>query len=274
MQFATIRQPNGQTTAAVRNSENDVWEGLQAANLSELFDKDDWKAAAFARSGEVAGEIDMPLPTPAKVICCGLNYRNHILEMGRDLPKHPTLFAKYADALVGPGATISLVGSEKVDWEAELAVIVGAPLHRAAPEEAKEAIAGYTVANDISARDWQNRTLQWFQGKAWTASTPVGPIVVSADAFDPSAGANIYCSVNGETVQSATLDELVFDPAELLAYISTFTTLNPGDIVLTGTPGGVGAGMKPPRFLNDGDKLVTGIEGIGSLANTINIRNH
>lgn len=221
-------------------------------------------------SAEVASST-LPIDPPGKVVCCGLNYAEHILETGRELPTHPTLFAKFADSLVGPTDDICLPAGTQVDWEAELAVVVGATIRGAGRDEAAAAIAGYTVANDVSVRDWQYRTLQWFQGKAWDRSTPVGPVVVPAERLDPAAGLRITCRVNGELVQDDDTSTLVFGPAELLAYISTFTTLRPGDLVLTGTPGGIGAARDPQRFLADGDVLETGIEGIGLLRNTIRL---
>lgn len=274
MQLATLALADGTTTAACRPSEQDPWRRLPAAQLNELLTQD-WEDAlsAAATAPTVTGSLSNPLPAPGKVICCGLNYRDHILEMGRELPEYPTLFAKYADSLVGPTDAISLRGTTKVDWEAELAVVVGKPLCGASREEALAGIAGYTVANDVSARDWQKRTLQWFQGKAWSRSTPIGPVVVTPESFDPASGPRIHCAVNDETVQDSTLDQLVFDAADLLVYVSAFADLNPGDVVLTGTPGGVGAGMEPPRFLRDGDTLTTEIEGIGTLTNTISISN-
>jgi 2-keto-4-pentenoate hydratase/2-oxohepta-3-ene-1,7-dioic acid hydratase in catechol pathway len=211
------------------------------------------------------------LPRAGKVICCGLNYGDHIQEMGRELPEYPTLFAKYADTLIGATDTISVHGSDRVDWEAELAVVVGSRLFHAEEAEAEAAIAGYTVANDVSMRDWQNRTLQWFQGKAFDATTPVGPVMLTSDEAGSSFDVKGY--VNGELVQSGNTSTLVFGPAQLLSYISRFTVLRPGDVVLTGTPGGVGMGMKPPRFLRDGDVLRTEIAGIGSLENTVRINN-
>lgn len=211
----------------------------------------------------------LPAPLPQKVICCGLNFSDHIQEMGRELPTHPTLFAKYPDTLIGPYDDVVLPRGHDVDWEAELAVVVGATLRRATPDEARGGIAGYTVANDISVRDWQNRTLQWFQGKAWDATTPVGPVVVGPDELDPLAGVDVVCRVNGAERQRGNTARLVFDSAALLAYVSTFTVLRPGDLILTGTPGGVGQGMNPPTFLDDGDLVETEITGIGCLRNVI-----
>ncbi len=130
----------------------------------------------------------LPLPSPRKVICCGLNYADHIAETGRELPAYPTLFTKFADTLTGPTDDLCLPTGLQVDWEVELAVVVGSPLRSADRETARAAIGGYTIANDISVRDWQRRTLEWFQGKAWDATTPLGPVVVTPDEVDPFAG--------------------------------------------------------------------------------------
>ena len=192
--------------------------------------------------------------------------------MGRELPEHPTLFAKYADTLTGPEDDLVLPEGLDVDWEAELAVVVGAELSGADRDTAARAIAGYTVANDLSVRDWQKRTPQWFQGKAWDRTTPLGPVVVTLDELDPVAGVEVICRVNGVERQRGNTRTLVFDAAALLAYVSAFTTLRPGDIVLTGTPGGVGAGMTPPAYLTDGDLVETEIPGIGTLRNRLRLR--
>lgn len=288
MRLATVATPDGATCAAVSRdpassdpassdapTPEDVWVALPASDLSELLTRPDWREVAAAPRGRVVGGPDAvlltPLPRPAKVICCGLNYADHITEMGRELPDFPTLFAKYADTLVGPTDVIHAPADVDLDWEAELAVVVGQPLRNATEAQARAAIAGYTVANDLSVRDWQRRTLQWFQGKAWDATTPVGPVVVTPDEIDPEAGLEVTCLVNGETVQRGNTKTLVFGAAALLAYISAFTLLRPGDLVLTGTPGGVGMGMTPPRFLVDGDVVRTQIEGIGFLDNTIRL---
>lgn len=267
------------TRAAVQAGDRFVL--LAEQDLSELLGTAGWqdRAAAAAAGGDPRGSVPAGsarfatvLPRPSKVICCGLNYADHITEMGRELPEYPTLFAKYADTLIGDGEVIEADGhGAKVDWEAELAVVVGAPLKNASTEEAAAAIAGYTVANDISLRDWQNRTLQWFQGKAFDRTTPLGPVLVTPDECDPEAGVRVRCLVNGEEVQNGNTKTLVFTAAALLAYISTFTRLSPGDVVLTGTPGGVGMGAAPPRFLNDGDVVTTEVEGIGTLTNTVRL---
>lgn len=268
MRLATVTRPGGATCAAVHHEQH--WRQLPAPDLGALL-RDEW---SLEDAGDVLDGVTFanPLPAPRKVICCGLNYADHITEMGRELPAHPTLFAKYADTLIGPGQPIVVPEGVDLDWEAELAIVVGTEVRNASQAEALAAIAGYTVANDISVRDWQRRTLQWFQGKAWDRTTPVGPVVVTPDEIDPVAGVEVICRINGETVQHGNTRTLVFDSAALLAYISTFTVLRPGDLVLTGTPGGVGMGMTPPRFLADGDVVNTEIPGIGSLHNTVHIQ--
>lgn len=269
MRLATLSTATGSTAASATT---DGWVALPARSLSELL-ASGWQvpSSGVVDGPVIAGNVILPLPAPTKVICCGLNYGEHIRETGRDLPTHPTLFAKFADTLVGPTDEVVLQGDVTADWEAELAVVVGRPLYRASRAEAADAILGYTVANDISMRDWQRRTLQWFQGKAWDATTPIGPVVVTADEIDPAAGLAISCRVNGEEVQRDNTSTLVFDSADLLAYISTFTALRPGDLILTGTPGGVGMARDPAWFLKDGDILDTEIEGIGTLVTTIRI---
>ncbi|MBB3664457.1 acylpyruvate hydrolase [Prauserella sediminis] len=207
-----------------------------------------------------------------KVVCCGHNYRGHILEMGRQIPSHPTLFAKFVDTLAGPHDVVEVPEwARGMDWEAELAVIVGRPVRFADRESAAAAIAGYAAANDVSVREWQNHTSQWLPGKAFDATTPLGPVLVTPDELDPSEGLEISCRVNGTTVQRADTTDLVFDPIDLIAYISQFTRLGPGDVVLTGTPAGVGAAEKPPRSLADGDVVEVRVTGIGSLCNDIRL---
>jgi acylpyruvate hydrolase len=270
VRLGTVTSASGPTAALLEDGE---WRALPAADLSQLLRAVEASGETLRdlRPGEVVPDAVpvLPLPSPAKVLCCGLNYADHIREMGRELPAAPTLFAKFADTLLGPAEDVVLPRGLQVDWEAELAVVVGRTLRRADRATALAGIAGYTVANDVSVRDWQHRTTQWLQGKAWDASTPVGPVVVTPDEVDPVRGLTVSCRVDGEEVQRASTATLVFDAADMLAYASAFTTLRPGDLVLTGTPGGVGAGRDPQRFLADGELLETEIEGIGTLRNTI-----
>lgn len=277
MRLGTVRTTTG-TRAAVQHA--DTWVLLGASDVGELIARDGWREEVVTAQADAdgerlpLGEVDLAAPVllPGKVVCCGLNYHDHIVETGREVPEYPTLFAKFADTLTGPDDDIEVgFDSQKVDWEAELAVVIGAPVRRAGRAEAEAAILGYTIANDVSYRDWQSRTLQWFQGKAWDATTPIGPVIVTADEISPADGLQIRGLVDDEIVQSSNTRELVFDAADLVAYVSQFTRLAPGDIVLTGTPGGVGLGRSPQRFLRDGEVLTTSIEGIGTLRNRVNI---
>lgn len=197
-----------------------------------------------------------------KIFCVGLNYREHIEEMGHPIPDHPTLFTKFPDTLTRPFATVEVpvAMAEQVDYEGELAIIMGDGGR----------IAGYAVANDFSQRDWQYRTQQWMQGKNVVASSALGPWMVTADELDPVAeGCVLRTWVNGELRQEHSLADLVFKPQELVDYIQTFTPLRAGDVIMTGTPEGVGHGMKPPRYLADGDEVTVGIDGIGSVTSVV-----
>jgi acylpyruvate hydrolase len=267
MRFTTI--VDGQGTAAAR-VEGDSVVPLAFPDVAALLAAPDWQSAPDAGPGRALSEVVLaPLVRPAKVICVGLNYRSHILEMGRDLPTYPTLFAKYADTLTAPYADISLPQvSDQVDWEVELGVVVGRTLRDASPDEAREAIAGYTVVNDVSMRDWQWRTTQWFAGKNFTESTPVGPVLVTPDEIDHARDLQISCEVDGAPMQKGTTSDLLFDPAFVVSYISQVTTLRPGDLIATGTPGGVAAGRPDKPFLRDGQVVKVEIEGIGACVNT------
>jgi acylpyruvate hydrolase len=208
------------------------------------------------------------IPRPEKIVCVGLNYAKHIFEMGRELPDHPTLFAKYPSALIGARDDIVLPRvSSQTDWEVELGVVIGAPARHVSADDAAHAIAGYTVVNDVSVRDFQNRTLQWLQGKTFESTTPVGPALVTPDEVDDARSLEVTCEVDGELMQKALTSDLVFPPAALISYMSQIFTLVPGDVIATGTPGGVGAARNPPRFLVDGSVVVTRVEGVGECRN-------
>jgi acylpyruvate hydrolase len=269
MRFATIRTGAG-TTAARLDAGTLI--PLDASDVGALLATGD-PASVPARAGAAAvpvADADFaPVVTnPSKVICVGLNYRTHIAETGRELPEYPTLFAKFAETLMGPNDDLVLPAvSEKVDWEVELAVIVGTPVYRASTDEALAAIAGYAASNDVSMRDWQRRTLQWQAGKMFSHSTPVGPYLVTPDEVDHAADLEIRCEVDGAVMQHARTSDLLFTPADIVAYTSQVITLRPGDLLLTGTTGGVGDARKPPVYLRPGQVLRSYVEGLGECLN-------
>jgi acylpyruvate hydrolase len=266
MRLATIRTQYGTTAARL---DEEVLVPLEAADVGELLAAG---GEARPRSGPavLVAEADFApvVPRPGKVICVGLNYRAHIAETGREMPAYPTLFAKFADTLMGARDDLVLPSvSEKVDWEVELGVIIGRPVYRATAAEAAAAIAGYTVVNDVSMRDWQSRTLQWLQGKAFEHTTPAGPYLVTPDEVGNAADLEVRCEVDGAVMQQSRTSDLLFGPADIAAYVSQVITLKPGDLIATGTPGGVGNARKPPVYLRPGNVLRTFIEGLGECVN-------
>ena len=274
MKLATLRVAGG--TVAVRLDETHAVEIDGATDVGVLLNDPRWRDRAAAASGSRRALDSIPptdwapvVPSPRKIVCVGLNYANHIREMGRELPQYPTLFAKYPEALIGAYDTIvlPLEAPDAVDWEGELAVVIGATARRVDGDDAAAAIAGYATLNDVTMRDFQYRTPEWFQGKTFEATTPFGPYLVTADEFELEG--ELRTAVDGETVQTTNIDDLVFPPVELVSYISHIVTLNPGDVIATGTPGGVGHARKPPRYLYDGAVLTTTINGLGALVNPV-----
>ena len=212
-------------------------------------------------------DLRLPVAHPSGVFCVGLNYATHIREMGREPPEHPTLFAKLARTLTDPFAPVPLPRvSRQVDYEGELVVVIGRRGRDIHAQDAAAHIAGYCLMNDVTMRDWQYRTIQWFAGKNFERSTPVGPVVVTADEFSADEEM-IEVTVNGELRQRAPLADLVFGAPQLVADISQLTTLEPGDLIATGTPGGVGHSMEPATYLQDGDVVEVRVGGIGAISN-------
>lgn len=270
MRLLTLRTAAG--TSAVRRDGDTLTEIDGYADVGALLQDPAWETIAKAANGAThayeGADLAAVVPAPGKIICVGHNYRNHIKEMGRDIPEYPTLFAKYAESLIGPNDDLALPQeSDTVDWEAELAVVIGKKGRRISEADAAEHIAGYAVLNDVSMRDYQFRTIQWLQGKTWEKSTPFGPALVTKDEF--SAGPLMTSAVDGQIMQQTPTGDLVFTPEFLVSYISTIITLNPGDVIATGTPGGVGHAQNPKRYLQEGQLLVTTIEGLGQLKNRV-----
>jgi acylpyruvate hydrolase len=215
-------------------------------------------------------ELRPVVPAPGKIVCVGLNYAAHAGEGGYDVPDYPALFTKFPETLLASGAPIVLPPeSLAVDYEAELAFVVGRPVRRASAASALDAVAGYTIGNDISMRDYQYKTAQWLPGKNWAASTPLGPYLVTPDEVGDPHRLDISLELNGERMQAANTSSMIFSVPTLVATISEFVPLAPGDVVLTGTPSGVGYRRDPKVLLRDGDRVVVDIERVGRLENPV-----
>ncbi|KAM4576666.1 fumarylacetoacetate hydrolase domain-containing protein 2A isoform 1-T2 [Odontesthes bonariensis] len=213
-----------------------------------------------------------PILAPEKVVCVGMNYRDHCLEQNAPIPDEPIIFSKFPSAITGPYDDITLPSeSQEVDWEVELAFVIGRRGKRIKEEEALSYVAGFTVANDVSARDWQMKRngKQWLLGKTFDSFCPLGPALVTTDAVNDPHNLGIRCLVNGDAVQSSNTDQMIFKTAALVAWVSKFVTLTPGDVFLTGTPPGVGMFRNPPAFLKKGDVVECQIDQLGSIINRV-----
>jgi acylpyruvate hydrolase len=273
MRLATVRGPWG--TRAVRLSA-DQHIDLGFPDVGALLAEHNWRQLAVRSGGDAipACQADFaPLVTaPSKVLCVGHNYANHIREMGRDLPQFPTLFCKFADSLIGARDDIAKPPeSDALDWEVELALVIGSHVRRASEGDAASAIAGFTVMNDVSVRDWQFRTVEWTQGKVWDSSTPLGPYLVTPDELPGGVRPDVTVRtvVDGAVMQEDRTGTLLFDPVSLIRYVSTVVRLNPGDVIATGTPAGVGHARDPQVYLSSGQVVRTEVEGVGSCCNQV-----
>lgn len=271
MELVTVRIDGGHRAGRVEGEQIVL---LEAQTVGHLLAEPDWRTRA-AEDGDShirSADADLApvIPHPPKIICVGVNYRDHIEEMGREAPGHPTYFAKYARALVGPRDDLVLPPADvstNIDWEVELAVVIGAPCRNVSGQGALDAMAGFTVLNDVSVRDWQRRTSQFLAGKTFEGMTPVGPGLVTTDQVGDGSGLDLSTSVNGVVKQQSNTSHLVFNAVDIVSDLSRVMTLDPGDIIATGTPGGVGAARNPPEWLKAGDELVTTVEGVGTLTN-------
>ncbi|WP_407645628.1 fumarylacetoacetate hydrolase family protein [Galactobacter valiniphilus] len=275
MKLATLR--TGATTQAVLVNEDATLSPLPGfADVGALLAASETERAAALEGAQAPsatrlpaaerGQLAQPVLNPAKVLCIGLNYHEHIKETGNEVPTFPTVFAKFALTLTGPDDDVQIPAEDhRLDWEGELGIVIGSGGRRLSEEQAADAIAGYTIANDVSMRGWQGRTAEWTQGKIWEASTPVGPWVVTPDEFDPNA--QLTTRLNGEVVQQDSVGNTVFSPAALVSYLSTMITLQPGDLIITGTPAGVALGRRNEAgrhpWMVAGDEMVVSIDGLG-----------
>ena len=214
--------------------------------------------------------LPAPVPRPPKIVCIGLNYRDHAAESNLPIPDTPTVFAKFQTAVTGHRHPIVLPkSSAKPDYEAEFAVVIGQGGRHIPEERWREHVFGYTIANDVSARDFQMATTQWMIGKTFDTFAPIGPAIVTADEIADPHNLAISLTISGEVLQSSNTRHLIFGVPKLIAYLSSVFTLEPGDIISTGTPAGVGFARKPPRWLKPGDEVVVRVEGLGELVNPV-----
>jgi acylpyruvate hydrolase len=297
VKLTTVGQADGTTRAGFIDHDEVVL--LPFANVGDLLSSGNGWRDQLGQGPRIPladASFSRLIPQPSKVLCIGRNYLNHIREggPGAEGPAFPELFIKFAESLVGPYDDIALPSgagiadfesavaaaakaptvsippqSDCVDWEAELVVVVGKVVRRASPAEAEDAIAGFTVGNDVSVRDWQMHTSQWTQGKAWEAMSPVGQVMVTADEIGVRPDLQVRCLVDGTVMQDFRTSEIVFGPVELVAYLSRILTLHPGDLIFTGTGEGVGIVKDPQVYLRPGQVLNTELVGVSEAVNTL-----
>lgn len=247
----------------------------QAARaLVSAVEADAAKRAALIEAGAILPADKVctlaPVPRPGKFFCIGLNYRDHAEESGMDIPTRPLIFSKFSSCVVGPGAQVELPpGAKEVDYEAEFGVVIGRRTKNISKDKALDAVLGYTNINDVSARDFQFADGQWQRGKACDTFAPMGPYILTADLVPNPEELSIRFRLNGETLQDSTTAQLIFGVAELVADLSQFFTLEPGDVIATGTPPGVGFARKPPIYIKEGDMMEVEVEGLGVLTNPV-----
>jgi len=270
MRLATVRTPEG-TSAAVINEQSATL--LDARDVSEVLAGGNFGDLGKGSGGTIPLAdvvFETLIPRPRSIWCIGLNYASHVEETGAALPEYPAVFTKMPTALIGAYDDIRMPPastSEQIDWEAELVVVIGSEVRRANEAEAKAAIGGYTVGNDMSVRDWQLRTTQWTLGKTFEGMSPVGPWLVTPNEFGEVGEQRITCTVDDEVVQDSVVGDLVFKPAMLVSHLSQVTTLFPGDLIFTGTPSGVALFREGQPWIKPGAVIRTHIDGIGDLVN-------
>lgn len=280
MKLATILTSRGKQAAAVLGERvidlsgagfSDVLSVLQAGS-EERAKLENWlyHPPAEAEIALSAATLLAPIPRPPKLICIGLNYREHAVESKMEIPKTPTVFSKFTTAIIGPGAPIVLPKtSTQPDYEAELAFVIGKGGRHIQASDWKQHVWGYTMVNDVSARDYQMASTQWLMGKTFDTFAPMGPYLVSADEIEDPHHLSISLRIGDEVLQNSTTDELIFKIPELVAFLSSVFTLETGDVVCTGTPSGVGFARKPPRYLKAGDRVTVAVQGLGELQNPV-----
>jgi 2-keto-4-pentenoate hydratase/2-oxohepta-3-ene-1,7-dioic acid hydratase in catechol pathway len=277
MRVVTYRSDRGARAGVLHDdSVIDVWDALggEGSSVRDLLVSGRLAEVAESSDGEAMPldqvELEPPVPDPEKIVCIGLNYSAHAAEAGIEPPQAPTFFAKFRNALAGPGATVALpAASSKVDFEAEVAFIVGRRCSQVSESEAADFIAGYTLLNDLSARDLQFETPQWMPGKVFDGSAPCGPALVTPDEAGPADQICFSLTLNAVEMQTASTDDLIFSVPALLAHLSELMTLEPGDLVSTGTPAGVGSTRDPRVWLKPGDEIAISSPTLGLLETRI-----
>ena len=281
MKFVTYREGGGRASAGVLRGGRVV--GLSSGGFADLLSLvrlgseavrrvADWLRSLPEGAGKPLSGVHLlaPIPCPPMVVCVGLNYRDHAAESKMDLPKVPTIFSKFSSSVIGPCEAIVLPkSSTQPDYEAELAFVIGKGGRYISAEDWRDHVFGYTIVNDVSARDFQMATSQWLMGKTFDTFAPMGPYLVSADEIPDPHALDISLTIDGETLQSSNTRELIFKIPDLIAFLSSAFTLEPGDIVSTGTPAGVGFARTPPRYLKAGDEVAIQVEGLGELRNPV-----
>ncbi len=272
MRFATVQYDGAEGWGFIDGHEIalvDRWPtlraGIAANGLAQA------AASASGKRAPLEAVTWLPvIPDPPKILCVGLNYEDHRKETGRPVVGHPTIFTRFADSQTGhQSAIVQPPESEQLDYEGELAVIIGRGGRRIAADAALDYVAGYACYNDGSVRDWQFHTAQFTPGKNWPQTGAFGPWMVTPDEFGAVGAQRLQTRLNGQVMQDALLSDMIFPAAQLIAYCSSFTPLNPGDVIVSGTPGGVGAKRSPPVFMKPGDRVEVEIDGIGTLVNSI-----
>jgi 2-keto-4-pentenoate hydratase/2-oxohepta-3-ene-1,7-dioic acid hydratase in catechol pathway len=265
---------NGSTRAGVLDASGELVTDLTVPMIGLLSSGDLAQAAAALLAGAktipaAKVTLNAPVPRPGKALAIGLNYRDHAEESGQQIPKYPVVFAKVSTCITGPGAPIERpLASVAVDWEAELCFVIGRRGRHIPAADAMRHVAGFMCGNDVSVRDWQFHNPTWVMGKGFDTHGPTGPWLVTSDEVDPR-NLDIKCLVNGALMQSSNTSQLIFDIPAIIEYLSTAFTLEPGDVVFTGTPAGVGISRKPPVFLKAGDVVRVEIDGLGALENHV-----
>lgn len=272
MRYVSFRRPDGTPSFGRIEGETIVELATDAApSLKAALTDGSLSGLADGASYAAADVVLLPvIPDPAKILCVGLNYAEHVKETGREQKAHPAIFVRYADSLIADGQPmVKPAVTERFDYEGELALVIGQPAHKVAAADAWDYVAGYAAFNDGSARDWQRHNIQFTPGKTFPGTGGFGPALVTPDEIDDLQALRVQTRLNGELVQDQPVSDMIWDIPTVIEYVTAFTPLSPGDVIATGTPGGVGDKRTPPLYMKAGDKVEVTIGTIGTLSNRI-----